>query len=85
LNVEDGALVPCNVNEEQVQTNIEVGETFSVNLVTIEVNLQKTIDVALTLPKMGVWSPPRLPKTQKTIARVKTPRIEVFFIPLERS
>jgi hypothetical protein len=39
----------------------------------------------LTLPKMGVWSPPRLPKTQKTIAEVKTPCIEVFFIPLERS
>jgi hypothetical protein len=39
----------------------------------------------LTLPKMGVWSPPGLPKTQKTIAGVKTPRIKVFFIPLERS
>jgi hypothetical protein len=39
----------------------------------------------LTLPKMGVWSPPGLSKTQKTIAGVKTPRIEVFFIPLERS
>jgi hypothetical protein len=39
----------------------------------------------LTLPKMGVWSPPGLPKTQKTIVGVKTPRIVVFFIPVERS
>jgi hypothetical protein len=39
----------------------------------------------LTLLKMGVWSPVGLSKTQKTIAGVKTPRIEVFFIPLESS
>ncbi len=39
----------------------------------------------LTLPKMGVWSPSGLLTTQKTIAGVKTPRIEVLFIPLERS
>jgi hypothetical protein len=38
----------------------------------------------LTLPKMGVWSPPGLPKTQKTIAGVKTPYIDVFFISLEK-
>jgi len=39
----------------------------------------------LTLPKMGLGSPPRLPKTQSAIAGVKTPCIEAFFIPLERS
>jgi hypothetical protein len=45
----------------------------------------------LTLPKMGLGSPPvlgsllGLSKIQNTITRVKTPRIEVFFIPLERS
>jgi hypothetical protein len=39
----------------------------------------------LTLSKMGVWSPLGLLKTQKTIAGVKTPCIEVFFIPSERS
>jgi hypothetical protein len=38
-----------------------------------------------TLPKVGTWSPPGLSKTQSLIARVKTPRIGVFFIPLERS
>ncbi len=39
----------------------------------------------LTLPKVGTWSPPRLPKTQSSIAGVKTPCILVFFISMERS
>jgi hypothetical protein len=39
----------------------------------------------LTIPKMGLESPPGLSKIQNSIAEVKTPRIEVFFIPLERS
>jgi hypothetical protein len=39
----------------------------------------------LTLPKMGLESPLGLPKTQSSIARVKTPCLEVFFIPLESS
>jgi hypothetical protein len=34
---------------------------------------------------MGLRSPLGLSKTQSAIARVKTPRIETFFIPLERS
>jgi len=34
---------------------------------------------------MGLGSPPRLPKNQSVIARVKTPCIEAFFIQLERS
>jgi hypothetical protein len=39
----------------------------------------------LTLLKMGLGNPPILPKTQNAIAGVKTPCIEVFFIPLENS
>jgi hypothetical protein len=38
----------------------------------------------LTLPKLGLGSPPGLPKLQSSIAGVKTPCIEVFFISLER-
>jgi len=34
----------------------------------------------LTLPKVGTWSLPGLPKTQSLIAGVKTPRIGVFFM-----
>jgi len=37
----------------------------------------------LTLPKLGLGSPPKFPKFQNSIARVKTPCIGVFFIPLE--
>jgi hypothetical protein len=39
----------------------------------------------LTLPKVGTWSPLGLPRFQSSIAEVKTPHLEVFFIPLERS
>jgi hypothetical protein len=39
----------------------------------------------LTLPKMGLGNPPGVSKFQSSIVGVKTPRIGVFFIPLENS
>ncbi len=39
----------------------------------------------LTLLKMGLGSPLGFAKIQSMIARVKTPCIETFFIPLKRS
>jgi hypothetical protein len=39
--------------------------------------------MTLTLPKWGLGSPPRLPKLQSSIARVKTPCLEAFIISLE--
>jgi hypothetical protein len=44
-----------------------------------------SVRMKLTLPKVGTWGPPGLPKTQSSIARVKTPCIGVFFISIERS
>jgi hypothetical protein len=44
-NVEDVALVPCNINEKQMQLDVEVGKTSSIDLATIEVDLQKTIEM----------------------------------------
>jgi hypothetical protein len=44
-----------------------------------------SVRMKLTLPKVGTWSPPGLPKTQSSIVGVKTPCIGVFLIPLERS
>jgi hypothetical protein len=41
--------------------------------------------MTLTLPKWGFGSPRRLLKTQSSIAGVKTPCLEVFFISLKRS
>jgi len=39
--------------------------------------------MTFTLWKWGLGSPPRLPKLQSLIARVKTPCLEVFFMSLE--
>jgi hypothetical protein len=44
-----------------------------------------SVRMKLTLPKVGTWSPPGLPKIQSLIVGVKTPRIRVLFIPLKRS
>jgi hypothetical protein len=41
--------------------------------------------MTLTLPKWGLGSPLGFPRVHNLIAGVKTPRLEVFFIPLERS
>jgi hypothetical protein len=48
-------------------------------------HFEASVRMKLTLPKVGTWSPPGLLKTQSLIAGVKTPCIEVFFIPLKIS
>ncbi len=45
--------------------------------------LRESVRMKLILLKLGLGSPPGLPKLQSLIAGVKTPRIEVFFISLE--
>jgi len=47
-------------------------------------HFEASVRMRLTLPKVGIWSPPRLPQLQSSIAEVKTPRLEVLFIPLEK-
>jgi hypothetical protein len=47
-------------------------------------HFEGTVRSPLTLSKMGVWSPPRHPKTQKTISGVKTPCIGGLLTSLER-
>jgi hypothetical protein len=44
-----------------------------------------SVRVKPTLPKMGSWSPPGLPKAQSSIAGVKSPCIWVLLVSLERS
>jgi hypothetical protein len=44
----------------------------------------KNVRMTLTLPKWGLGSPLGLSKFQSWIARVKTLRIGIFFISLER-
>ncbi len=53
------------------------------NIQNVATLLWKSVRMRLTLPKWGLGSPPRLPKFQSSIARVKTPRLEEFFMSLE--
>ncbi len=53
--------------------------------VTIATPLWASVRMRLTLPKVGTWSPSGLPQLQSSTAEGKTPRLKVFFIPLERS
>jgi hypothetical protein len=48
-------------------------------------HFEGSVRLPLTLPKMGLESPPGLLETQSSIAGVKTPCLEVFFISLESS
>jgi hypothetical protein len=43
-----------------------------------------SVRMRLTPPKAGTWSPPGLPQLQSSTAEGKTPRLEVFFISLEK-
>ncbi len=47
-------------------------------------HFEASVRMRLTLPKVGTWSPLGLPQFQSSIVEVKTPRLEVFFILLER-
>jgi len=48
-------------------------------------HFEGSVKSLLTLSKMGLGSLPGLPKAQNVIVGVKTPRIDMFFILLERS
>jgi hypothetical protein len=48
-------------------------------------HLEASVRRRLTLPKVGIGSPPGLPQLQSSTTEGKTPRLEVFFISLERS
>jgi len=47
-------------------------------------HFEASVRMRFTLPKVGTWSPPRLLQFQSSIIEFKTPRLKVFFIPLER-
>jgi hypothetical protein len=51
----------------------------------LQPHFEGSVRSLLTLPNMGLESPLGLPKTKSLITGVKTPRLEVFFIPLESS
>jgi hypothetical protein len=47
-------------------------------------HFEASVRMKLTLPKVGIWSPLGLLQLQSSTEEGKTPRLEVFFIPLER-
>jgi hypothetical protein len=47
-------------------------------------HFEASVRMKLTLPKVRTWSPPGLSQFQSSISEVKTPFLEVFFIPFER-
>jgi len=59
-------------------------KVFNVQLLS-QPHFEASVRMRLAFPKVGTWSPPGLPKLQSSIAGVKTPFLEVFFIPLEIS
>jgi hypothetical protein len=60
----------------------KIGPCHTCSVVT---HFEASVRMKLTFPKVGIWSPLGLPKTQSLIAGVKTPCIEVLFISLKRS
>jgi hypothetical protein len=60
-------------------------KNFKSTTILSQPHFEASVRMRFALPKVGTWSPSELPKTQSSIAGVKTPRLEVFFIPLERS
>jgi len=59
--------------------------SVNVNIWTLsQPHFEASVRMKLALPKVGTWSPPGFPQLQSSIVEVKTPRLDVFFIPLER-
>jgi hypothetical protein len=75
-SVEDGALAPCNVNEEQVQVTIEVGETSTIDFATIEVDLQKNIEMMVEQENVALASKPE--EDEHVIEHVEIDASDIF-------
>jgi len=84
-------LTSCLRSQQTIQTfvlNLKNNPSFVKSWSTPQVSQPHfglSVRMRLTLSKVGTWSPLGLPKTQSSIARVKTPCIKVFFISMERS
>jgi hypothetical protein len=53
--------------------------------VVLQPHFEASVRMRFALPKVGTWNLLGLPKFKSSISGVKTPCLEVFFIPLERS
>jgi hypothetical protein len=62
-----------------------MGLFLKVVSIMLQPHFEASVRMRLTLPNVGTWSPLGLPRLQSSMAEVKTPRLEVFFISLERA
>ncbi len=78
--------MPNNPNMVPTSINLSPQEfiTSTTNNLS-QPHFEGSVRSPLTLPKMGLESPPGFSKTQSSSAGVKTPCLEVFLIPLEIS
>jgi hypothetical protein len=75
----------CNHSNKSLITTNYIYNILAKSPKMSQPHFEGSVRSPFTLPKMGLGSPLGLPKTQNAIAGVKTPCIEVFFIPLEIS
>jgi hypothetical protein len=73
--------IDMNVANPHAWTHVQMPCNFNDIVAT---PLWPSVRMKLTLPKLGTWSPSGLSKIQSLIVGVKTPRIGVFLISLER-
>jgi hypothetical protein len=88
----EGSLWRFHINWPQIHRNFVINSVILAALLITcpkhalsQPHFEASVRMRLTLPKVGTWSPPRLPQLQSSITEVKTPRLEVFFIPLKRT
>ncbi len=78
MSVENGALIPCNVNEEQVQASVQVGETSTIDLTIIEVDLQKTIKMIVEQENVVLGFEPE--EDEHVIGHVEIDANDIFIL-----
>jgi hypothetical protein len=84
LHTQWAMLIPPHMQDEK-RWNQCTTWTWNYPPTMSQPHFEGSVRSPLTLPKMGLGSPPGLLKIQNSIAGVKTPRLEMFFISLERS
>jgi hypothetical protein len=85
--MKQGDALPSSLMDSTLSLKVKIVKGKGVGACSLVSQPQfgQSVRMRLTLPKVGTWSPPGLPQLQSSTAEGKTPRLEVFFIPLKRS
>jgi hypothetical protein len=74
-----------NIEEEKFDEETQHDDIVEKTSLLSQPHFGLSVRVKPTLPKVGTWSPPWLPKTQSSSWRAKTPRIGMFLVSFARS